>query len=140
MPLSPYAPTVLSDARCRTLLRSVDVGRILISMDALPIAFPVNYRLVDDDTIVFRTSQGTKLSRALEGRLVGFEIDQVDSAQASGWSVLVLGISSVVSDPAELAVLRALDLRSLSREELPYFVKIAIHRLSGRQVGPETSC
>ena len=136
MPLSPYAPTVLSDARCRTLLRSVDLGRVLISLDAMPVAFPVNYRLVDDDTIVFRTSQGTKLSRALDRRLVGFEIDQVDSAEGAGWSVLVLGIASVVTDSSELATLRDLDIRSLSREELPYFVKIAIHRLSGREVGP----
>jgi len=140
MPLSPCAPTVLTDARCRELLRSVDVGRLLLSLDAMPVAFPVNYRLVDDDRIVFRTGEGTKLSRALDRRLVGFEIDQVDNAEASGWSVLVLGIASVVTDPDDVARLRGLDIRSLSREELPYFVTIEIHRVSGRHVGPEASC
>jgi nitroimidazol reductase NimA-like FMN-containing flavoprotein (pyridoxamine 5'-phosphate oxidase superfamily) len=140
MPLSPYAPEVLTDARCRALLRSVEVGRLLLSLDAMPVAFPVNYRLVDDDTLVFRTGQGTKLSRALDRRLVGFEIDQVDSDAASGWSVLVLGIASDVSDPDEVARLRDLDIRSFSREELPYFVTIEIHRVSGRHVGPDASC
>jgi nitroimidazol reductase NimA-like FMN-containing flavoprotein (pyridoxamine 5'-phosphate oxidase superfamily) len=140
MPLSPYAPTVLTDARCRTLLRSVDLGRVLLSLDAMPVAFPVNYRLVDEDTIVFRTAAGTKLSRAVDRRLVGFEVDRVDSEAAVGWSVLVLGIASVVTDPGELARLTELNIRSLSREALPYFVKIEIHRLSGRHVGSEAPC
>jgi hypothetical protein len=54
--------------------------------------------------------------------------------------VLVLGIASVVTDPEEVARLSALGIRSLSREKLPYFVKIEIHRTSGRYVGPEASC
>jgi hypothetical protein len=39
---------VIPDAECRSLLASTDLGRIATSLQALPVAFSVNYRLIDD--------------------------------------------------------------------------------------------
>ena len=61
----------LDTEQCRTLLGSHNVGRMAVSVDALPVILPVNYA-VDGDDIVFRTTPGTKLSAALSqdrGRL-----------------------------------------------------------------------
>ena len=60
---------------------------MVVNVDGVPAAFPVNFALLDDD-IVFRTAPGTKLSAALEGAVVGFEVDRIDPVFESGWSVL----------------------------------------------------
>jgi hypothetical protein len=43
-------------------------------------------------------------------------------------------MSSVVTDPAEIERLDRLDIRSLVRDQMPFYVKVAIYRLSGRRV------
>jgi uncharacterized protein len=76
-----------------------EVGRIAVTMGALPAIFPVNYRVIDG-SIVFRTAPGSKLSAASANAIVAFEVDDFDRANRSGWSVLVVGPSEVVHDLA----------------------------------------
>jgi nitroimidazol reductase NimA-like FMN-containing flavoprotein (pyridoxamine 5'-phosphate oxidase superfamily) len=132
MPLSP-ALDVISDDECRDLLATAEVGRVIVSIDALPAALPVNHWLIDD-TIVFRTAPGTKLTAALNHTIVGFEVDEIDPATRSGWSVLVIGTSNVVSDPAEIARLDRAGLRSWAPVAAPHYVQIRIQRISGRRL------
>jgi nitroimidazol reductase NimA-like FMN-containing flavoprotein (pyridoxamine 5'-phosphate oxidase superfamily) len=132
MPLSP-ALDVISDDECRDLLATAEVGRVIVSIDALPAALPVNHWLIDD-TIVFRTAPGTKLTAALNHTVVGFEVDEIDPATRSGWSVLVIGTSNVVSDPAEIARLDRAGLRSWAPVAAPHYVQIRIQRISGRRL------
>ena len=79
------------------LLAHGEVGRVGVTIGALPAIFPVNYRLVDG-CIVFRSSPGSKLSAAASGSVVAFEVDDYHAADRSGWSVLVVGLSEVVHD------------------------------------------
>ena len=60
--------------------------------------------------VVFRTDEGTKLDAAARGSGVAFEIDGTDEAARTGWSVVVRGEATEVTDPAELARLRKLRL------------------------------
>ena len=76
-------------------------------MNALPIVLPVNFSLLDGD-IVFRTVEGTKFHAAAMGTVVAFEVDSYDPDGASGWSVIVQGASSVVTDLSELIRVRQL--------------------------------
>lgn len=133
MPLPIIRLEVLSTDECRRLLEMTTIGRIVLSLDALPCAFPVYYRL-HDNGIVFRTGPGTKLTRALDDRIVGFEIDSVDLARGSGWSVLVIGSASLVHDRDEIAMLNELGVRSLAGDRLPHFVRISIEKISGRRI------
>jgi nitroimidazol reductase NimA-like FMN-containing flavoprotein (pyridoxamine 5'-phosphate oxidase superfamily) len=81
----------LSPAECRALLQAGGIGRVSVSIGALPAIFPVHYRLVDDD-IVFRSpSDGAPGPGALDGAVIAFEADQFDPDEAGGWSVLVVG-------------------------------------------------
>lgn len=125
--------SILTEPECRDLLDSVDVGRIITSVDALPAAFPVNFRLVDD-RIVFRTRAGAKLDAALNRTVVAFEVDDVDPTDGSAWSVLVVGRSEVVTEPAAVAELDARDIRTWTGAALPHYVSITIDRISGRRV------
>lgn len=127
------ALSTISEEECRELLATAQVGRVVLSIDALPAALPVNYGLYQD-AIVFLTSPGTKLTAALNHTVVGFEVDHLDPATRSGWSVLVVGTSQVISDPAEIAHLAQAGLRSWAPLWQPRYVKISMQRISGRRL------
>ena len=89
------APGDLPLPECLRLLRGESVGRVVYTAGAIPVATPVNY-VVDGDAVVFRTRPGSRLAKGTSGAVVSFEVDRVDEATASGWSVLVTGVSEVV--------------------------------------------
>ncbi|MFI9152468.1 pyridoxamine 5'-phosphate oxidase family protein [Streptomyces sp. NPDC053367] len=84
---------------CRRLLAAHGVGRIVFLSDDGPVALPVNYGVVAG-SIVFRTDPRSTTFRAA-GQRVAFEVDRIDEAFSSGWSVLVRGTAAVVTDPNE---------------------------------------
>lgn len=127
----------LSESECRELLGAVEIGRVILSIDALPAALPVNFRVIDE-AIVFRTAPGTKLAAAMSRAVVGFEVDQIDPATHRGWSVLVVGISQVVTDVDEIAKLDQLGIHSWLTADLPAYVKIGTQRISGRRLAKPT--
>jgi nitroimidazol reductase NimA-like FMN-containing flavoprotein (pyridoxamine 5'-phosphate oxidase superfamily) len=88
---------LLEETEALRLLAGGEIGRVGVTMGALPAIFPVNYRLIDG-CIVFRSSPGSKLSAAASGAVVAFEVDDYNAADRSGWSVLVVGPSEVVHD------------------------------------------
>lgn len=88
---------LLTEDDAWTLLAQGTIGRIGLSMRALPVIFPVNYAVIDD-SIVFRTAPGSKLSAAAAGAVVAFEVDDYERDSRTGWSVLVVGQAEVVHD------------------------------------------
>jgi nitroimidazol reductase NimA-like FMN-containing flavoprotein (pyridoxamine 5'-phosphate oxidase superfamily) len=66
---------------------------------------------LDRHTVVFRTEPGTKLHAAGQGGRVCFEADGTDAAARTGWSVIIRGEITEVTDRAELARLRELSLQ-----------------------------
>ena len=70
---------LLTEDQARGLLATGEVGRIGITIGALPAIFPVNYRLVDG-SIVFRTAPGSKMSAAADGAVIAFEVDDYQLA------------------------------------------------------------
>jgi uncharacterized protein len=90
---------LLTEDEARGLLATGEVGRVGITIGALPAIFPVNYRLIDG-SIVFRTAPGSKMSAAAEGAVVAFEVDDYQLADRSGWSVLAVGRAEVIHDLA----------------------------------------
>lgn len=131
---------MLSTDECVRLLGTTEIGRVVVSMDALPAAFPVNYRVVGDE-IVFQTAPGTKLAAAVSRTVLGFQVDDIDARERHGWSVLVVGLSRVVEDPAEAQDLERAGVQTWwSTAPGMRFVAIAMDRVSGRRLGePATS-
>ena len=76
------------------IAREESVGRLVYVDELGPAAVPVNYALAGHD-IVFRSEDGSKI-RALREHDVAFEVDHIDDATHSGWSVLVRGTSEEV--------------------------------------------
>jgi len=88
---------LLTEQTCWRLLRESDVGRVGVNVAALPAIFPVNYTVIDN-TIIFRTAPGSKLTAASQDAVVAFQVDDYDRAERSGWSVLAIGPAQVVHD------------------------------------------
>jgi nitroimidazol reductase NimA-like FMN-containing flavoprotein (pyridoxamine 5'-phosphate oxidase superfamily) len=72
------------------LLVTAPVGRIAVTIGALPAILPVNFALVGAH-IVIRTVPGTKLDAAIRRAIVAFEVDSYAADGSSGWSVLIQG-------------------------------------------------
>jgi nitroimidazol reductase NimA-like FMN-containing flavoprotein (pyridoxamine 5'-phosphate oxidase superfamily) len=124
---------VLDEAECRALLASTTIGRVGLSMDALPVVLPVNYTVMDD-AILIRSTEGSKLSAAWKGAVVAFEIDGYDPLTHTGWSVLVQGTARVLNAPGELAEARQQPLEPWAHPDEGAFVSITCDLLSGRRI------
>jgi nitroimidazol reductase NimA-like FMN-containing flavoprotein (pyridoxamine 5'-phosphate oxidase superfamily) len=90
---------LLTEHQARGLLATGEIGRVGITIGALPAILPVNYRLIEG-SIVIRTAPGSKMSAAAESAVVAFEVDDYRLADRSGWSVLVVGRAEVIPDVA----------------------------------------
>ena len=124
---------VLDRDECLRLLASVPVGRLGLSVDALPVIVPVNFA-VDGDRLVIGTGEGSKLDAAMAGSVVCLETDRWDPMGHDGWSVLVQGTTSIVDDPDDVARCRALPLRPWGRPEALRYITVGIDLVSGRRL------
>jgi uncharacterized protein len=124
---------LLSEDQARDLLATAEVGRIGVTIGALPAIFPVNYRLIDG-SIVFRTAAGSKMSAAAEGAVVAFEVDGYQLADRSGWSVLAVGRAEVVQDLAMSVKVLEAQLEPWADGHRTTIVRIEPTFISGRRI------
>ncbi|MET9908148.1 pyridoxamine 5'-phosphate oxidase family protein [Streptomyces sp. NPDC006476] len=124
----------LERPECLRLLAKVPVGRIVHTRQALPAVLPVNFTLDGDGAVLLRTSAASELARAVDGVVVAFEVDEVDAATQSGWSVVVTGPAMVVTDPAEHERLTRTGPRSWVPSPQEVFVRIEPELVTGREL------
>ena len=87
---------VLDEPDCWELVETQTIGRVGVTVGALPAIFPVNYATADR-SIVFRTAPGTKFSAAVRHAVVAFQIDHFDEPTRTGWSVMLIGRADEVA-------------------------------------------
>ncbi len=124
---------LLSEEAAWNLLTREEVGRVGLSVAALPVILPVNF-VVIDGCIVFRTAPGSKLAAAVTGAVVAFEVDSHDSSSRSGWSVLVVGRSEVIHGLDETFKVLAAKLEPYVDGIRSSLVRIRPEFVSGRRV------
>lgn len=129
------APEELTAAECIAHLRDGRVGRVGTTIAALPAVLPVSYCVVDDD-IIFRIAPGTKLTAALLGAPVAFEVDDLGGGRGAGWSVMVVGEAAEITDPELIDDLRRLPLESWAPSGDDRFVRMSTTHVSGRRLAP----
>jgi nitroimidazol reductase NimA-like FMN-containing flavoprotein (pyridoxamine 5'-phosphate oxidase superfamily) len=123
---------LLTERECFALAALRPIGRVAVSVGALPAVFPVNFCLVGRD-VLFRTAAGTKLDAALQESVVAFEVDDFDAEGHLGWSVLVVGKATELR-PIELARLEPLPLRAWADGARGHVVRIRTEFVSGRRI------
>ena len=120
---------------CQKLLDEHHFGRLAFidHAEARPMIIPVNY-VTHGGKVVFRTDPGGKLTAALSGAPVAFEVDGIQGQERVGWSVVVLGHVEEVTDSAEIDELRKTPLIPWAPGAKPHYVRIDSDRLSGRRI------
>jgi uncharacterized protein len=127
---------LLSEQQCVELLQPGGVGRVGVTIAGLPVIMPVNYAYVDGD-ILFRTGEGTKLDVATRRAVVAFEVDAYDPDSHSGWSVLVIGRSSIVTDRVELGRLDGYEITPWANGTRSNYVRLQPELVTGRRITPD---
>lgn len=123
----------LSETECWWHLAEKTVGRLAVSIANKPDIFPVNYR-IDGKTIVVRTAPGLKLAAATLGTGVAFEVDELDEADRSGWSVVVHGTASEVERLEDLLDADDLSVDPWAGGTKNHYIRINPTEVTGRKV------
>jgi uncharacterized protein len=108
----------LTREQCVARLSRRNVGRVSVSMGALPVVVPVDY-LVDDDSVIFRSPINRGLASACDGAVIAFQVDDFASLADTDarWSVHIVGVGSIV-DAAETEPLVRLHTAAVRGQEI----------------------
>jgi hypothetical protein len=125
-----HALEALDDAECRRLLASATIGRLSFTAGALPAVMPVPFALVDD-SVVIPVQRGGPLAHAARGAVMAFVVDSYVDRPGAGWSVTVVGPSTVVDRPGGKTWIECLDLFPAVRPGQRSYVTVAIGLVRG---------
>ena len=124
--------TLLEPHECWALLSAAEVGRLAIAIMNRPDIFPVNH-VVDRDSVVFRTAEGTKLAGAVLGKAVAYEADGYDPECGDAWTVVVKGRAVELARLDEVFDACELPLFPWNASLKPRFVRIEPTSVTGRR-------
>ena len=124
----------LSRNECLALLPTVAFGRLVFTEGALPALLTVNF-VLDPAGVVLRTTQGSRICRAVNASVVAFQADVIDADHRSGWTVTVVGEATVVTDPLLIARLAGLPLSTWVPGKHDTFVVVDVGLVSGLRLG-----
>ena len=134
VPLVDEGLELLDEDECWRLASAVPVGRVAVSIGALPAIFPVNFAMYGN-AIIFRTSPGTKLAAAVREAVIAFEVDSYDAEHRTGWSVLMIGqAEQVCIDPVLTQPLLDAVLDPWAGGRRDHVVRIVPTFVSGRRI------
>lgn len=123
---------VLDPEDCLRRLGRNGIGRIAVTVGALPAIFPIGYA-IHEGCVYFRTAAGTKLAAASSGTVVAFEVDHVDPIAHRGWSVVIVGPAAIVDSSSD--GLERLPIPKWVSGGPEHLVRVSPVLVSGREIG-----
>jgi hypothetical protein len=116
MNFSPRRIGAVTRGEALSLLAGVSVGRIVFTENAMPAVRPASH-LVESGDIIARSHDGSVIVPAAGGRIpdaewaagseretvIAYEADDIDINSRLGWSVVVTGPATPITDPGEIA-------------------------------------
>lgn len=120
---------LLSDEECWQRIREAPYGRLAAAAGGEVDIFPINHA-VDENSIVFRTTAGTKLLELTIKHRVAFQVDGFTDTEA--WSVVVKGDAAEFDRQLEVAAAERLGLEPWAPEVKDRWVRITPTEVEGR--------
>ncbi len=123
---------VLTESECFEHLGKVSLGRIAVSIDALPVILPVHF-VLNERSVLFPAVTGSKFDAATAGAVVAFQADAEEPLSGEYWSVLLQGIASsagYVPEDAQRRPPRSDPLADLQQNQ--HMVRVEATIVSGR--------
>jgi nitroimidazol reductase NimA-like FMN-containing flavoprotein (pyridoxamine 5'-phosphate oxidase superfamily) len=128
---------VLGRSECLRLLSATGIGRVAVSVTEWdhPVIRPVNYVFDEpSQSVLIRSALGAKLHALLRSAKAAFEIDGTDPAGRIGWSVIIVGVTEEITDPAELRRIEELGLEPWAPGHKGHWIRIRANTVSGRRI------
>ena len=119
----------LTDEQCWERLRTQELGRLVTHVGEVLDIFPVNF-VVDGESLLFRTAEGSKLFELTVNDEVLFEVD--DHTDTDAWSVIDRGRAHALDSSAEVERADGLSLRPWIPTLKFTYVRVEPTSLSGR--------
>ena len=123
---------VLDRDECLLLLKWEAIGRLAVQQEGgAPVVVPVNFVLLDGDTVCFRLDVGATAMQAI-AHPVSFQADRFDWYRHVGWSVLVQGTAELMTEQEgeQLEV----GPEPWAPGERPLLVRIRPDHITGRRI------
>jgi nitroimidazol reductase NimA-like FMN-containing flavoprotein (pyridoxamine 5'-phosphate oxidase superfamily) len=126
---------VIDREECLRLLAAEVVGRVAVIAGGEPAIFPVNF-VLDAETIVFRSDEGTKTTSGPRARAC-FEIDGADRSRRAGWSVVASGWLEEVTefDARAFERMQQLPVDPWAGGDKRHWMRLRTDHITGRRVG-----
>jgi hypothetical protein len=116
------------------LLRQTAIGRLIHTDDAMPAVTPASFTLDAVGEVVIPLPAGWRAD-LMDGAVVGFQADRFDERTLRGWTVLIVGRSHTVSDPATVEELRRRGPRRWGRRPALGYLRIHPEFVTGTRFG-----
>ena len=130
------ALVVLEEDEALALAATMPVGRLIHVRGDRVFAAPVNVLLEQRD-VLFRTAAGTELLTAARERAsAAFEVDDVVDWSRSGWSVLIRGRLSEVTDQDTVGRVLTSGLRAWAAGDRHHVLRLSGQEVTGRRLEP----
>jgi hypothetical protein len=123
---------ILSKEDCEARLAAGGVGRVVFATARGPVALPVNFVSPNGD-VLFRADETMASAVELE-ETVGFEVDRIDEAMSTGWSVMATGTAYRVEDQKARQEIASLGIEPWAGGTRDVFMWIATDELTGRVI------
>ena len=120
--------TPLAEVECQDLLASMNVGRLSVTITALPVVVPVTYGY-PGGSVVLAMSDGPAY-RAAASHVVGFEIDDIKLDHVL-WVVVVIGRATEITDDHERAQFESLGLTAPRGSAAVHYLELSPDIISG---------
>jgi hypothetical protein len=135
-PAAQPALVELSPYECWQLVEEpIPIARVVWTDGRAASIVPVNYA-VADGALWFQSTPGSRLARECDERQVLVEIDSVDAATRSGWSVIVSGVAQNV-DADDVPNFLG-ELQVWPRGPRSTFVRVHPDEITGRRLQPRS--
>ena len=118
---------------CLALLATRSLARVGLTIGALPSVLLVNYRLIGE-RLYFRTSRDARLQMATTCAVVAFEVDSIDEATHTGWSVVVTGVTEPIEHRDIAERIEAIGVPDWSPSPKPRLVGLSTEIVTGRRL------
>ena len=115
MNISPRRIGAVTRGEALSLLAGVSVGRIVFTENAMPAVRPASHLVVLDE-IIARSHDGSAIVPVVDSNpdgewstgseretVIAYEADDIDINSRLGWSVVVTGPATPITDPGEIA-------------------------------------
>ena len=118
----------LAEVECQDLLASMNVGRLSLTINALPVVVPVTYWYLGGSVVL--SMRDGPAHRAAVVNVVALEIDDTNLDHVL-WAVLVIGPAVEITHPAERAEAERLGLAVSSGTTPAHYLKLQPDIISG---------